>query len=260
MPEWKRISVVVAVIAVAAGCGQATTKTSTPPSSQPAASSPTVTVPPKPTAADGLAAYFAAARRASARVHAAAQAINGELGSSGTPTFSQATKNAVKRADPWFAGAYIPGGLKPDLAWAVLRVQNDLEARWYAFRPVTEPFSSPGEGRSDLLRCLAGGATAAARYTADLHTARRLAAASAAFVPAKPDSRASAEVAIELQTIMLANGGCDSCGGYLFTSMPAIIWHTSHIAGITWGGTVGRIPFRATYHAGSGWKVQLNAC
>lgn len=252
----------MAVMAVAAGCGQATTTTTAPapPATQPTTNPPPTTRVPQPTAADGLAAYFAAARRASARIHAAAQAINSELGSSGTPTFSQSTKDAVKRADPWPAAAHIPGGTDPRLTWAVLRVQNDLEARWYAFRPVTEPFSSPGEGRSDLMRCLGGGAIAAARYSADMHAAQRLAAASPAFVPAKPASRAAAEVAIRLETIVLANGGCDSCGGYLFSSMPAIVWHRSHIGGVTWDGTVGRIPFQATYQPGSGWHVQLNAC
>lgn len=255
----------MAITTVAAGCGQAATTTPTAPSSQPAtaippASSPTVTLPPKPTAADGLAAYFASARRASARIHEAAQEINGELGSSGTPTFSRATKNAVERADPWFAAAQLPGGLKPDLEWAVLRVQNDLEARWYAFRLVTEPFSSPGQGRSDLMRCLSGGATAAAQFSTDLRKAQRLAAASPPFVAAKPNSRSAAEVAIELQTIMLANGGCASCGGYLFGSMPVVVWHPAHIGVMTWDGTVGHIPFRARYAAGSGWHVQLNAC
>jgi hypothetical protein len=230
-----------------------TTTASTPPA--------TTAAPPRRTAADELARYFAQARRADARIHAAATAINGDIGAAGPLQFSEATKNAVKAADPWRAASDIPAGLKPDLMWAVLRVQNDLESRWYAFRPVVYgSASSPGEARHDLLRCFGGGAPAAARFGSDLAAARSLAAASPPVTRVLPASRRAADLAIRLQLIVLANGGCDSCGGYLFGHLPPVRWYTSHVAGITFDGTAGAIPFTARYHAASGWEIRLNAC
>src|SRR5947209_19749949 len=112
MPRCKQFLVlgVIATATLATGCGQTGIPASVQPGTAPATStptsvSPTVPTPPRPTAARDLLRYFAAARRADARIHAAALAINAEIGTGGAPHFSQATKNAVERADPSFAAA-----------------------------------------------------------------------------------------------------------------------------------------------------------
>lgn len=262
------LAILVIVATVGAGCGQAAkTGDGSVPAGSTATTQPTTaptapaTTAPRTTAADGLAHYLSAARLADARIYHAAVLINGDIGATGTPTFSQATKDAVTAADPLPAAATIPAGLRPNLMWAVLRVQNDLEARWYAFRPVTEGiFSAPGEARSDLMRCLSGGAPAAARFPSDLRAARRLAATLPPIRHVATRSRTAANLAIRLKTIVLANSGCDSCGGYLFPKLPAVVWRPYTVAGSSFDGTVGRIPFRARYHTGTGWDVFLNAC
>lgn len=255
------LAVAAVVATVAAGCGQTAKapggsvtagSTQPPPATTPATG-------PAPTAAAGLGRYFSAARHADAAIHHAAVLINAEVGVSGVPRFSQATKAAVAAADPLPAAAAIPAGLRPNLMWAVLRVQNDLEARWYAFKPVLSGPRGP-EDRSYLMICLGGGAPAAARFPADLRAARRLAATLPPVRHVAARSRAAANLAIRLRLIVLANSGCDSCGGYLFNRLPAVVWRPVTAGATRFDGTAGRIPFRARYDPGSGWDVLLNAC
>jgi hypothetical protein len=260
------LAVAVIVATAAAGCGQAAkTGGGSTPAGSTGTTAPTTIAPPttqaRKTAADGLAGYFAAARLADARIHHAAALINAEIGAAGAPGFSQATKDAVAAADPLAAAAAIPAGLRPDLMWAVLRVQNDLESRWYAFRPGTDGvLSPPGDERSDLMRCLGLGAPAAARFPADLRAARRLAATlpPVRHVPAR--SRAAANLAVRLRLIVLANSGCENCGGYLYARLPRVVWRPSTAGDTTFDGTADGILFQARYHPGSGWDVLLNAC
>jgi hypothetical protein len=259
------LAVAIVVATVAMGCGHAASPGggSTPAGSTATTQGATTAPPPRPhrTAATGLARYVTAARLADARIRHAAMLINSEIGSTGAPSFSAAAMAAVAAADPFPAAASIPAGLRPNLMWAVLRVQNDLESRWYAFRPVTGGvLSEPGEARSDLLRCLGGGAPAAARFAGDLRAARRVAATLPPVRHVLSRSRAAATLAVRLQLIVLANSGCDNCGGYLFTSLPRVVWRPMTVGGATFDGTAGGIPFRARYGPGAGWDVRLNAC
>lgn len=78
---------------------------------------------------------------------------------------------------------------------------------------------------------------------------------------AAPASHAAAELAVLLNSVDLANGGCDSCGGQIATTVPAIRWRTiANPYGDPWDGTIANIPFSAKYHAAMGWQVRLNAC
>ena len=249
------------------GCGAATgggSGSQPPPptaaSSQPPPSVSTPTAPAS-TAADGLRRFFASAAAADRRLHAVAMLINGGIGSAGVG-FPPATVAAVKAAQPVASAAAIPAGLRPRLLRAVMLVQSDLASRWYAFGPVTEGLRGPPAYERDrVLDCLANGAPAAARFAADLAAARSLAASLPPIQAAAPGSRAAAEVAIRLEFIAKADGGCDSCGGYLATSPPQIVWrHIPNAYGAPFDGTAGGIPFRASYRAGTGWSVFLNAC
>jgi hypothetical protein len=229
-------------------------------SSRPATSPPATTVA-RPTAARALHRFFAAAVRVDRRLHAAAILINGGVGSTSVH-FPQATIDAIEAADPAASAATIPAGMRPDLLRAVVLVQSDLASRWYAFQPIREGlYGPPAYERGRVLACLANGAPAARRFRADLATARTLARSLPPVAVAPRDSRAAAEVAIRLAFIDKADGGCDSCGGYLATDPPQIVWrHIANAFGRPWDGTVGRILFRAGYRAGTGWAVVLNAC
>jgi hypothetical protein len=94
------------------------------------------------------------------------------------------------------------------------------------------------------------------RFDDDLAAARSRAASLPPLSPAAPDSHAAAELAVRLAYINLANSGCDSGGGSLATEPIAVDWKADG----EWDGRVAEIPFKATYAAGSGWKVDLNAC
>jgi hypothetical protein len=251
-------------VAVATGCGQAggsggsrsgSSSTVTHPSNAP------TTTAPRRTAADDLARFFAQAAGIDQKLHAAALLINGGIGMTSVQ-FNQATVDAVAAADPAPSAAAIPAGMTPDLLRAVILVQSDLASRWYAFDPVLRgPEGPPAQERTRVLTCLANGARAAGRFDADLAAARALAAVSAPVRIARPASHAAAEVAIRLAFVDEANAGCDSCGGSVAAEPPAIVWrqianpYSGH-----WDGTAGRIPFRASYRPGRGWKVELNAC
>jgi hypothetical protein len=264
----RRAIVVLATLAVAAGCGGAATgttpapSTSSPaPATQPSTSVPTTTVEP-PSATRDLAAYFRAAARVDAKLRAAAVLINGDIGPGGAD-FGPATVDAVKAADPTSAGRLIPAGMNGKLLQAVILVQSDLVSRWYAFRPVLEPSTGvASQDRERLHDCLANGAPAAARFAADLAAARGTAAASPPARRVAPSSHAAAKVPLQLAFMTVANGGCESCGGQLAVTLPTIRWqHHPAAEGMpSFDGTIGGILFRARYHSGAGWHVRLNAC
>jgi hypothetical protein len=215
-----------------------------------------------PSAADDLAAYFAAAQRTSDALAAAARKINGGVAPDRL-SFDQATVDAVAAADPTPAAALIPAGLPPELLRAVLVVQSELVSRFAAMRFVyvgTYPTHQPEADQA--LECLANGAHPAARFATDLATAHSKAAALPPVTPVPPDSRAAAELAIRLADIGLRNHGCMNCGGFVVTEPAPIVWspQPSFLGDRPWDGTIGGVRFRATYTAGSGWNVELNAC
>lgn len=251
-------------IALTAACGSAqnATTSSTPPAAATQPTSTPSTPIPTPVATRDLAAYFRAAARVDARLRTAAARINADIGPSGAH-FRPATVAAVKAADPASAGRLIPAGLTHRLLGAVILVQSDLVSRWYAFRPVLEgPTGVPRQDRERLHTCFAGGATAAARFAADLVAARTLAADSPPARRVAPASHVAAAVPLELALVDEANGGCDSCGGQIATTLRPIRW--GHYAGADgmapFDGMIGGVLFRAHYDAGSGWHVFLNAC
>jgi len=243
----------------------------------PFASGTTITPPTSPpSAAADLAAYFSAAADLDRRLKVAAAAANGAIGA-GAISISRSTLDAIAAADPSPAARRIPAGLAPDVLLPVLKVQNDLVSRFYAFRgfvvpaaatvPGTIPRTAPEPGSlSDadyLLRCLGSGAPAAASFPADLAAARAAAGHSPPVAAVDPSSRAAAELAIRLQVILGVNSGCMSCGGGRITGLEPITWH--HVAPLTpegrsWEGHFGGLLFTAQYSAGHGWTVTLNAC
>src|SRR5664280_1113689 len=159
--------------AVTSGCGSKSSSSSTTAVSQPSPSttrttteSSTVTT--APSAANDLAAYFAAALRRWSK----AVAANGAIGTNEI-TISQSTIDAVKAADPSAAAREIPAGLPPDVLLPVLTVQSDLVSRFYAFRgfsaaqlatiPRVNPMPGSLSSHDYLLTCLVSGAEAAMR-------------------------------------------------------------------------------------------------
>jgi hypothetical protein len=262
---------------VMSGCSSRSSSPSTTPTSRPTSSTTRTTTQPTatttgPSAANDLAAYFAAAMELDQRLKAAAAAANGSIGTNEI-TISQSTINAIKAAEPSAAAHEIPAGLPPDVLLPVLTVQSDLESRYYAFRGFVEaepgviPRANPTPGYMSaadyLLNCLGSGSEAANSFPADLAAARIAASKAPPLVSVDPSSQAAADLAIWLRLILGENSGCDSCGGFRATALAPISWHPVAPltpGGSSWDGDIGGLLFAAQYAAGQGWTVQLNAC
>jgi hypothetical protein len=173
---------------------------------------------------------------------------------------------ALKALDTTAAARAIPGGMPAELLRRVLLVYSDLVSRSRSLTAVLRYSSLPalptgGQDARDVLRCLGNGAPAAARFDADLASARALAEATQPVTVAPPDSRATAEVAVRVSFTDLANSGCGSCGGEVFTRLPTLIWQPKDEPYVGHSdGTVNGIRFRANYQAGRGWDVMIWAC
>jgi len=234
------------------------------PATEASPGAPATTSPPRATAADQLTGFFAAAAAADVRLKHAAVLVNSGIGST-TMSFPPATRAALDQLDTTAAARAIPGGMPAELLRRVLLVYSDLESRTCAFNGIlrqthsTVPVNSE-EGR-EILSCLHNGAPAAARFGADLAAARSLAQATQPLAVAAADSRAAAEVAIRIAAINGVNSGCDSCGGFVSTSLWPISWQPAYdpVSGRS-DGTINGVRFRADYRAGHGWQVVLWAC
>ncbi len=217
-----------------------------------------------PTAADSLAAFFAAARADDARIRAAARAVNREIGPTSV-RFSRATVKAVEASAPESTARALPAGMTPDLLRATLIVYADLATRSSALNPDldfidtgrTWPRTDP-----DVVRFLDGlhrGSLVARAYPADLAAARALAAAKPPIAPARQDSRAAAELAIWIAVVKLGNG-CNGGNPPVLRSLVPIVWKATLIPGSRLDGSIGGLVFHAAYAADSGWTVGLDAC
>jgi hypothetical protein len=117
----------------------------------------------------------------------------------------------------------------------------------------------------DSLNCVRNGAADAAHFASDVQAARMLAATLPPAAPAAPDSRAAEELALRLQWTDLGNNGCASCGGFEIRNrdLPITFYATPTIPpgySTPFDGDMDGVYFIATYVAGKGWHVQLNAC
>ena len=219
---------------------------------------------PRTTAADSLAAFFAAARADDARIRATARAINRETGPASVH-FSRATVDAVKASAPHLTARALPAGMDADLLRTTLIVYSDLGARSAAFNPVVG-FGTEVRPRTDpevvrFLDALRRGSLVARAYPADLAAARALAAAKPPIVLARPDSRAAAELAIRIALVKLGNNGCNSSGAPVLRHLLPIVWKTTVTPdGRRHDGSIARLPFHVKYAAGSAWAVELDAC
>lgn len=221
------------------------------------------TTPDKANAAAALSRFFTAATTLDAQLHDAATAING----TGPPwtAVTEPVARKVRAADLVPVGRAIPAGMPRELVRSVVLVYSDLVSRRYAMADFAhalrvDPHVTPTS--DDLLRNLHNGHAAAARFESDLAAARSLAATIPAF-PARPaDSRQAAEVAVVVQFVGLANGGCDSRGGHVFTTPPSIVWQRApfYPGGPMADGTVAGIRFQADHQSDGTWRVNINAC
>lgn len=88
-----------------------------------------------------------------------------------------------------------------------------------------------------------------------------LAYATQPLTVAAPGSRAAAEVILRVDLIKIANSGCGTCGGHVFTQLPTVLWQRPTKPGFGHSdGYVNHARFRADYRAGRGWDVVLFAC
>jgi hypothetical protein len=216
---------------------------------------------PGPTAGGDLAAYFAAAEVADARIRAAAVAVNRGIGPT-TAHVARSTRDLILASAPRQAGEAIPAGMAPDLQRAVLLVHSELVARSAAFNDVhageTIPLTDPESVR--MLGAFRAGSVIAHRYPHDLAAARALAQASPLLPTVSADSRQAAELALQIAVINGENNGCGNAGGYVYTTQRPIRWQTIVTDYGRFDGTISGIMFAATYNPASGWHVELNAC
>ena len=210
-------------------------------------------------ATDGLVPFFAAVAETDRLLRAAADAVNAGFGAD-TITFSQATIDAVERSAPTAVATAIPAGLQPAVEQAVLLVYSDLVSRYAALSCLPRR-SIP---RSELNpRCFTQGHAAAIRLTADVDTARTLAAATPPMAAPAADSRTVAELLLRIAYIDERNLGCAQTGGFLAIDAIRIDWIAESPPAPDIPPTVGHIggiPFRATYNAPAGWTVSIEAC
>jgi hypothetical protein len=246
---------------VVAGCGGGGSRGTTASVTTSAATgTTTIQTAPARTAADDLVAYFDAAQSMDRQLAVTAVLINGGIRAN-TMKFDQATLNAIAAIQPAMLGAKIPAGLPPELERRVLLVQSELVSRRAAFNYVTREATD----HPFVVRCLAQGAPAAARFTGDLAAARSLAAETQPITIAAPNSRAAADLAVTLQYIKGANTCCGSCGGVILTQLPRISWASTQgrdgTITVTLPSTTltDAIPFTAHYLPGTGWSIQLQA-
>jgi hypothetical protein len=264
------LALAVAAAALAAGCTGGTgsragtadpSRGPTPQTQSPRTEPP---VPPRPTAADSLAAFFAAARADDARIRAAARAVDREIGPTSV-RFSRATVDRVNASAPDRTARALPAGLDADLLRTTLIVYSDLATRSSALNPTLD-FVGIDESRPrtdpDVVRFLDGlrrGSLIARAYPADLAAARTLAAANPPIAAARPDSRAAAELAIRVAMVKLANG-CNGGNPPVLRYLVPIVWKTTSTPDGLRDGSIGGLVFHAAYAARSGWTVGLDAC
>ncbi|HZM53866.1 MAG TPA: hypothetical protein VFC03_02445 [Acidimicrobiales bacterium] len=248
------------------GSGSSSTTTAT-------TATTTTTTSHPPSALDNLTTYFAAAEGVDQRLKAAAIVVNGDIGVTQL-TVNQSTTDVISTADPTAAGNAIPAGLTPDLLLPVMRVQSDLMSRFYALRGFERANNGTGgtvvplsdQWAQEAMSCLSNGTQAAASFTADLAAARAVAAKAPPITVAVPDSRAAADLAVLLQSLVGRNSGCMSCGGDRETSLPAITWYATRMPAGFHGhptpvdGYINGIDFLANYTLGTGWGIQAYAC
>lgn len=234
--------------------------TSAPASPSPGGRGGGVVPPQRRSAADQLADFFSAATRLDADLRDAAKRINGGVRRD-VIVLEPATVAAIRAIQPDALVRTIPGGMDRDLLRSVMLIYSELVSRRLAMSRVdhfaaSAPLPRAGAEAQELIDCLGNGAPAARRFAGDLAAARALASSSKPIAVAPGNSRLAAEVAVRARYIDLLNGGCDSCGGGVLTSLVPVVWKRQNGS----DGTVGGIPFQATFTAGSGWKAQLNAC
>jgi hypothetical protein len=253
-----RTSLVVAILLLAgcgseAGTGTSTTAATT--TSQAATttapisttSEPTTTLAPQPTAADSLAAFFAAAEALDASIKEAAAAFNAGFDDA-AGTLDPSVEPMVNALDAVPLGDLIPPGLSSELETVVLAVFTDLDSRIAALAGGMRYLGYPD--LTGALSCLSGGGDSAARFPGDLAAARALAAQQAAPT-ASADSEAAGILAVRLTAIHSMNWGCDSCGGLVYDVPIEVDW-----AGRTVGGGV---QFDAEFSGGA-WHIVIMAC
>jgi hypothetical protein len=238
-----------------------------PPTHAPPTHSPRTKTPPvdlAPTAADSLAQFFAAARADDARIRAAARAVNLEIGPTSVH-FSRATVDTVEASTPDRTARAIPAGMDADLLRTTMIVYADLATRSSALNPTLDFIDTDvSRPRTDryvvgFLDGLRRGSLVARAYPADLAAARALAAARPAIVPARPDSRAAAELAIRIAHIKASNG-CDGANPPVLRYLVPVVWKTTVTPHGRHDGSFGGIVFHVTYAVGSGWTVGFDAC
>lgn len=262
----------------ATGSSGGTTRTAptTPPTTPPDAGPTTAATTATPGASAQLARFFRVVVAADARVRAVARRVNQDIGTDVIDP-SAAADRAVTRLDVTDVARAVPAGTPAELQRSALGLYANLVSRRSSLVRFTEysgngPLPRTSEEARDILGCLRNGATPAANFAADLAAARRLAARTPAFVVRAPSSRAAADVAIRAAYVDIANGGCDTCGGYAPRPGPSlrVVW--GEVPGwddVTFDGRVGPastidelggIAFTARYRQGTGWRVELNAC
>lgn len=254
-----------------------TTSSSTTPSpTQEPSSSPTEEpTQRRPTAADALGPFFAAAAELHQQLQTAAAAIN----ATGPPweEITADVADTVRAADLGAVSRTIPAGLPHDLQESVVLVLSDLTSRRMAMESFTvvapilpDDSNAAHQTNAQLLDELQNGHAAAVRFDDDLAAARALAASSAPIAPVPTQSRLTAEVLILVEYVRVANAGCDVRGGAVFTTLPEVTWHsvphlpeaegTVDVTQPEAGGSVVRTEFNAELLPDATWDVYLFVC
>lgn len=248
--------------APAAGSATAATSATSATAAGSATSAGSQTATGRPSALGSLTGYLREVDATDAAIRHAAALVNSDVTAAGL-TVRPATRAAVEALDAQqdrLAKAF-PAGMSTPLARAAILVFSNLASRAAAMNPVRRSgdVRATDPGFADLRGCLAHGAQAVARYRSDLAALRALAAASPAFTPAAPSSRASAEAALQTELVRNGENCCASCGGYVGDKIYPVVWgRATGISGPA-DGMINGIDFTARYRPDGGWTVEIHA-
>jgi hypothetical protein len=117
-----------------------------------------------------------------------------------------------------------------------------------------------GQDAQNVLRGLRNGSAAAVSFDGDLAAVQALAARTPPVTVASPDSRASAELAIRLDSIDKHNVCSGQFGGWVPAALENISLRPGTDSSTDYEGTISGIRFQAEYTEAGGWAVNIYAC
>jgi hypothetical protein len=226
------------------------------------------------TAADDLADFLTAARRADSALRAAEEMIARDVSAGNGPLEVQrSTSTAVRAVDLDAVRKAIPSGLGAHLLGRVLTVHSGLVSRRASMlffeNPSSFDYAEDGEVEGypaeSVVTTYQKGRPAAERFATDLGEVESLARTAPPLRQRTPSSRDAATLAAVLGAVEAQNTCRTVGGGYVITDSPSIRWKRDPEGGRSSSGNTFRatgfdtLSFDIRYRGGR-WRVDVEGC